>query len=518
VKLLTAAQVRALEHDALETLEISSAALMRRASDALADIVLELLPTGGSVAVFCGAGNNGGDGIGCAAELLRRGVAARVFLVGERRRMSADAVEMELRLREYGGELEAFDDAPDVAPYTDTCAIIADAIFGIGLTRDIDGAALDAVRLINNARATVVSADIPSGVDADTGLILGDAVRADVTATFIAPKIGLYVAPGAAHAGRVVVCDIGVPEELTADAQSRVFVTTPRDFALPQRKIDVSKGDCGRVLIVAGSVGYTGAPVLAARAATRTGAGLVFLGVPRGIYAIAAAKCVGEICFPLAGGDTVEIDAWSEIEARLERADALLIGPGLRNTDDTRVIVESALNTASCPIILDADGINALAANINALDKASRSVILTPHDGEFARLGGDPSHGRLTAAQSFAAAHNVTLILKGFRTIIASPDGTAFINTRGTPSMAKGGSGDVLAGMIAALLAQGLSTRDACVAAVYLHGRAGEIATARLGVYSVDSEDITDAISVALNEYAEARSCTDFPNFHGRPR
>jgi NAD(P)H-hydrate epimerase len=463
---------------------------MSNAGRAVAAACRELLGDGGEAVALCGAGNNGGDGIAAAAYLLRDGVPTRAFLIGEREKMSADAREMERKLVEYGGTLESFS-APIAAECISRAGVIADAIFGIGLSREVRGEALEAVRLINDAAARVVSADVPSGVSADTGEVLGEAVRADVTVTFSTAKPGHFIAPGCVLTGELRVRAIGVPWPLIADFESDTHAVVREDIAIPRRERDTHKGDYGRVLIIAGSVGYTGAPVLAARAATLTGAGLVWLGVPEEIYQIAAIKCDGEIAFPL------EKERLAE---RIGRADAVLIGPGMGNTPETREIVENALRSVRAPVILDADGINALSGNIDVLDKAVCPVILTPHDGEFERLAGKiPPGGRLESARKFAVRHGCVLILKGYRTITALPDGTAYINTTGNPGMAKGGSGDVLAGMLSALLGQGFAIKDACLAAVYLHGAAGDLAAGRLGEYSMSPGDILGAIPGAIS-------------------
>ena len=492
--------MRELDAFAINTLGIPGATLMRRAACHVSDAVVELLANTGKcgVVVFCGVGNNGGDGVGAAANLIRDGIPTRVFLIGGHDKMSADSKEMERRLVEYGGVVEAFD-AQVAANAVNGCGVIIDAIFGTGLTRRVTGASLEAIEIINNAAAAVVAADIPSGIHADTGEILGACVSADITVTFSAAKQGLFLTPGAVYAGDIRVCDIGIPPELLTGMKSDVVAVTNGDITLPKRPRDSHKGDFGRALIVAGSLGYSGAPYMAAAACSRAGAGLVLLGVPDGIYSILAQKCTGEMPFPLKGGDTVSEDAWDELQPRVKTADAILIGPGMRNTTGTKIIVENTLREAIAPVILDADGINALAGNIDILDNAKAPVILTPHDGEFARIAGViPVGQRLAVACDFAEKHGCVVILKGYRTITALPDGTAYINTTGNPGMAKGGSGDVLAGMLTALIAQGFPIKDACVAAVYLHGLAGDIAAARLGEYSVMPEDMLGTISQAF--------------------
>ena len=505
MKLYSAAQMRELDAFAINTLKIPGASLMRRASKHVANAAIELHAKSNhsDVVTFCGTGNNGGDGIGAAAYLIRDGITVRVFMIGERENMSADSLEMERRLVEYGGKLESFDSN---AAYeaTERCGVIIDAIFGTGLKRPVTGAALKAVNIINNSKVPVVSADIPSGINADTGEILGECVHADVTITFSAAKPGLYQTPGAVFTGDVNVCDIGIPPELINNMQSDIVAIVSGDISIPMRPRDSHKGDFGRALIIAGATGYTGAPVMAANACSRAGAGLVSLGVPDGIYSIIAQKCTGEMPFPITGGDTVSEAAWDELQPHIKAADAVLIGPGMCSTAGTKAIVEHVLRESDAPVILDADGINGLVGNIDILDNAKPPVILTPHDGEFARIAGDIAPGeRLSAACEFAKRHGCAVILKGYRTITAMPDGTAYINTTGNPCLAKGGSGDVLAGILTALIGQRFSIKDACIAAVYLHGLAGDIASARLGEYSVTPEDVISTIPQAFLSVTE---------------
>ena len=289
--------------------------------------------------------------------------------------------------------------------------------------------------------------------------------------------------------------------KLTGNAASQVFSITQEDAKLPRRDPDSHKGDYGRCLIAAGSVGYTGAPALCARAASRVGAGLVFLGVPESIYSIMAAKLDEEMPFPLPddGKGRLAANAAGEILRRAGNADVCLIGPGLGQSQDIQELTQSIIRISETPIVLDADGLNAIAADPGILDQATCPLVLTPHPGEFARIGGDLSAGdRLRAAREFANIHRCVLVLKGHRTIVALPDGAAYINTTGGPAMAKGGSGDVLAGMIAGLIAQKFAIKKAVTTAVYLHGLAGDICASEMGEYSVTAGDVIAKIPSAV--------------------
>lgn len=278
-----------------------------------------------------------------------------------------------------------------------------------------------------------------------------------------------------------------------------IFVTAARvGPLLPRRAPDAHKGNFGRVHIFGGSVGYTGAPVLAALGALRTGAGLVYLSVPEDIYAIEATRCLEAMPSPLPKGEA-GIEA---AKRALAGKDAVLIGPGLGRSAWAEELVLALLEAAQCPVVLDADGLNAVAAHIDKLDGRDRPTVLTPHEGEFARLGGDLSQGREAAARTFAQKYRCILVLKGHETLTATPEGALFVNTTGNPGMATGGSGDVLAGMILSLLGQGLAPADAVAAAVWLHGRAGDLAAADKGEYGMLPSDLVEEIPCAIKEVA----------------
>ena len=494
MKLMTSAQMKQLDNSAIDGLCIPSTLLMTNAARHVAEAALAFIGDSGSAAVLCGSGNNGGDGVAAALYLLKRGVKVRAFLVGSRSHMTADTGEMARRLIEAGGLLEGFDPAgSEILHYVNSCSVIIDALFGIGLNRDVSGSALAAIRMMNAAPAPVVSADIASGVEADTGRILGDAVKASVTVTFTFAKPGHFVSPGCAMRGRLKVCDIGIPEKLALAAETNIYAITGEDVSLPRRETVSHKGDYGKDLIIAGSVGYTGAPVFAAHAAVRSGAGLVFLGVPEAIYHVAAVKSDEAMPFPLPcdGDGIISEAALDMILKRLKNCDVCLIGPGLGRSEAAAETVYAVIRNCNIPLVIDADGINAVSENIDILRDATCPVVLTPHDGEFARLGGNlKSHNRITAARSFAAKYGCVLVLKGPGTITAAPDGKVFVNTTGNPGMAKGGSGDVLSGMITALIGEGFPPDKAAATAVYLHGKAGDCCAETLGEYAMTPTDI----------------------------
>lgn len=503
MKILSAASMRKLDRYTINMLGVPSIDLMERASEHIAEAAAEHIRTNGCAAVFCGPGNNGGDGVGAAVSLLRRGVQVRTFLVGSREKMTQDTQTMEQRLNKAGGVLEQYVPSGGAEEYVYGCDVVIDAMFGIGLNTDLRGDALSAAQLINDTDAFVIAADIPSGVHADTGRVLGDSVCADMTVTFSAAKAGQFTEPGCVLCGQIRVCDIGIPSEIVQAEEPFAEAVIEGEISLPRRRPDSYKGDYGRDLIVAGSTGYTGAPVLAGGAASRMGAGLVYLGVPKEIYEITAVKCSEIMPFPLScdADGVVDRFAYDVVIKKLSQCSVCLVGPGLGRSEGVTRLVEDILKNSHVPVILDADGINAISGNIDILDEASCPVILTPHEGEFRRIYGEiGEEGRLEAARSFAKRHGCVLVLKGHRTITALPDGSVAINTTGGPALAKGGSGDVLAGMTAALVGQRFPIKDAAVAAVYLHGLAGDIAAEELGEYSVTAEDVIQSISRAVKK------------------
>jgi len=572
MKLVTSKQIREIDRVAIKDYGIPSISLMTKASEHIAKAALEHIPAGGSAVAFCGTGNNGGDGIGAAAFLLQKGIPVRVFIIGDINNLTPDTAEMQKRFKAFGGSIEPFAMSFDLDNQINNCNVIIDAIFGIGLNSVLQGDALSAVSVINSSRATVISADIPSGVHADTGAILGDAVKADLTVTFSLAKPGHFVEPGCIYCGELRVCDIGVPQEALNRVVSHIYSASPKDLHLPRRKQDSHKGDYGRALIIAGSIGYTGAPALSARAASKMGAGLVSLGVPSSIYDIMAVKLDEEMPFPLPDDENGHIssNSASEILQRARKSDVCLIGPGLGVSDGISELVESIIRIANTPLVLDADGLNAIAKNPDILNQTTCPLVLTPHPGEFERLGGKLSNedlfdngsgvnlnteedddgfeidesvfdddifddntydeimhaqmsdwtspieigqkpagqqrtkltpvDRLRAARDFASKYGCILVLKGHRTIVALPNGIAYVNTTGGPAMAKGGTGDVLAGMITALIAQKLPIVHAVATAVYLHGLAGDICADKFGEYCVTATDIIDMLPQAIKE------------------
>ena len=502
MKWATAAQMKTVDETAIRVFHIPSLTLMERAAEGLAGEVREVLPDGGKVAVLCGSGNNGGDGLACARILAKDRVDVRVFLVGSHESMTPDSCANEARLAEVGLVLEDFSavTSNDEAWITEADAVV-DAIFGVGLNRVIEKENyLHAIALMNAARGVKIAADIASGLNADTGEIMGTAVKADKTITFTAMKRGHVARFGTEYSGRIKVWNIGIGEDIIQNAlgeDNMMELTAERvKNYLPPRKKDGHKGTFGKVYVLGGCVGFTGAPVLASKAALRMGSGLVYVGVPQEVYPIVAAKSEEAMPYPLAGEDgKVSSAALKEIFRVSDKCDAVLLGCGLGRSCGVDETVWEVLRHTKNPVVLDADGINAMKGHMDILqERKDRVTVLTPHDMEFRRMGGDPSGDRVKAAKEFASENGCVLVLKGHRTVVASPDGRVAVNTTGNSGMATGGSGDVLGGMIVSLLGQGVEAFEAAALAVWLHGMAGDLAAEEKTEYGMLPGDMVEKI------------------------
>ena len=508
MKLSDSARMKQADARAISERHIDSLALMETAAGHLADAASRFLNGNDRAVIFCGPGNNGGDGVAAARILSEKyGASVRIFLTGSREKMSPDSKEMEKRLIASGGVLEDFsEDDPDIRAAAMNAGVIIDAIFGIGLNRAPAGSPLAAIKLMNASPAPVVSADIASGVSADNGSVPGDAVRAAVTVTFSRAKPGHFAEPGILYRGELRITDIGIPEDILAASDCSVSLIRSCDVQLPPRALLSHKGDHGKLLILSGSTGYTGAPSLCARAAVRSGAGLVWLGVPKDIYMIEAVKNDEAMPFPLPFDlSSPPDDPASLLLDRLNDRDVIAAGPGLGRSAGTTALVRSLFSHISVPLVLDADALWVLSQDLSALDTAPSPVILTPHEGEFRQLLGQPIRSRLSDAAAFASAHHCIVVLKGHRTVCAFPDGEISIIDAGGPGMAKGGTGDVLTGVIAAMLGQ-FPLKKAVITACWLHARAGDIAASRFGEYAMTASDIIEQLPAAQREIIVARN------------
>lgn len=509
MKLVTASEMRELERRAVQEAGLPTLLLMEHAGRAVAQVVWKLVrERGGSrVAVVCGKGNNGGDGMCAARHLANAGLSVRVYLLARDQDVEGDAATNLRALRAAGVEVDNVVGAVDTALKAVGAAadLVVDAIFGTGFRGSPMGLAARAIEAINEAQKPVVAVDVPSGLDADTGKVEGPCVRAHVTVTMGLPKVGLLVYPGASYCGEVVVADLGLPRKLVLDAAFLLTeVATAFQVArlLPPRAPDTHKGTYGRVLVVAGSARFPGAPKLAALGALRCGAGLVRLLVPECIFPAAAASALEFMpaALPDSHGalDSSAVDPLMEFA---QDADVVAVGPGLTTAEGVRDVVRAVLERCDRPLVLDADALNVLAGQLTLLRNARAPVVITPHPGELARLLGistpEVQRARLEVARSAARLTGAVTLLKGARTVVASPEGRVVVNPTGNPGMASGGMGDVLTGAVAALLAQGLVPFDAAWVAAYLHGLAADLVAQERGDRGLLAHDVADRMPEA---------------------
>jgi NAD(P)H-hydrate epimerase len=522
MRVLNSAQMRAADRRTIEEIGIPALVLMENAGRqvvaAIEAMHADLLER--QVAVLCGRGNNGGDGFVVARTLVQRGVSVSVFLIGRVADVRGDArINLEI-LGRLGLTVVEIDDSQAWELHSSEvsdCSLIVDAIFGTGLNAPISGLVESVIADVNASGITVVSIDLPSGLSADTAEPIGQSIEADTTVTLGAPKLPLVLPPGEARAGNVVIADIGIPAEVIEGLDGpRVVLLTRggmRELVTP-RAPESHKGDFGRVLVVAGSRGKTGAAHLAAIGALRSGAGLVTVATPSTCQPVVAAMGPEYMTEALVEAPDGGLDP-ARVEEVLELArDVLAIGPGLGRAPATRRFITSLVDKATMPLVIDADGLNAFIEDPDRLaGREGRDVIITPHPGEMARLVGmstdEVQSSRMEIARNFAVAHHVYVVLKGHRTLVATPDDRVFINPTGNPGMATGGTGDVLTGMIAAWLAQLLDAEAACKLAVYLHGMAGDLAEADEGEVAMTASDLAGHISDAILELTARRKVVE---------
>jgi NAD(P)H-hydrate epimerase len=490
MKAVTTEQIRALDRRAMEA-GTPGKVLMDRAGQAVARKAAALSR---KVLLLAGKGNNGGDAIVAARHLAAMGCEPTLALFCRRSELSGDPLA---HFQELGNvPVLEFPNLDQLS-----AEVIVDGLLGTGLAGDVREPVASAIRWINKQLSKVIAIDLPSGLDSDTGEVHGVCVRANVTVAMGLPKIGLLRPTATDWVGAIEVADIGFPPEFVAEIPSDVELLTAADVRplLPPRRRTTHKGDYGHLLVIAGSEGYTGAPVLCAHAAARSGVGLVTLAVPRDVYPIVAANCPPEVMpRPL------------DRLGALADYDAVALGPGLGQAMETQRSVLDWISSCPRPLVVDADGLNALARNISLLNTVNVPLVLTPHPGEMARLCNksvrEVQAHRWEVARQFARAHRAVLALKGAGTIVTDSSNRLWVNLTGNPGMAKGGIGDALTGIIGALLAQGLPALDAARAGVFVHGVAGDIACERCGERSMQASDLIANLGAAFNVRQQDRT------------
>ena len=516
MKLATPGQMNQIDRTTISRVGIPGIVLMENAALRVVEEAVGIMgdPSGKDVVVFAGKGNNGGDAFAVARHLDNKGSKVSVYVLAEKGEISGDAATNLAVLGNMGVKVvELLKDSQldQVRKETEAADLVVDGIFGTGLRGGVKGIPAMVIKLVNDSGRPVLSIDIPSGVSGETGKVLGICVEADVTVTFGLPKIGLAVHPGCDFAGRLVVADIGIPPAVIEELGIKANVTD-EEYVLkriPLRRKESNKGDYGKILIITGSTGMTGAGCLAGKAALRTGAGLVYLGVPAGLANVYDASLTEAVTLPLEdnGHGCLSAECAARILEKMGSMSAVAVGPGLTAGEDIFRIVEKIVEKSEVPLILDADALNALSRDVSILGKLKTRCVITPHPGEFSRLTGleirDIRDNRIEAAREFSGKWNVTTVLKGSRTVVATPDGDIYVNTTGNSGMATAGSGDVLTGIIAGLAAQGVELPGAAVTGVYLHGLAGDEAARIKGEHGLIAGDIVEEIPYVI----KTRNC-----------
>jgi len=496
----------------MEAYKIPGIVLMENAGRGAAEVISNAFPDirNKRIAIIAGKGNNGGDGFVIARHLLNHGISVKIFLLTDPKALRGDSEINYHIFSRMKGEVVPVPSSKDYQKLKrdlERFDLLVDGIFGTGLDAEVRGYYREVIDHLNTLQKPIVAIDIPSGLDANTGKPLGTAIRASLTVTFGLPKVGHLIAPGSDYVGDLKVIDISIPQRLVEEEKIQTHLLENeeiRRWLSAPRRPDTHKGDYGHLLVIAGSVGKTGAAAMASEAALRMGAGLVTLAIPKSLNAIVAVKLTEVMTEPLpeTPKQTLSLRAFNSILRLCENKRAIIIGPGIGTFKETQSLVLKLIKTLNLPIVLDADGLTALATQPKILPTDNHSLVLTPHPGEMARLiqstGKDVQEDRIGISRNFSQSRQVHLVLKGYRTLISTPKGEVFINPTGNPGMASGGTGDVLTGMIGGLISQGFEILPSLQIAVYLHGLAGDKVISEKGEKSLVATEIIEKIPTLL--------------------
>jgi hydroxyethylthiazole kinase-like uncharacterized protein yjeF len=507
MKVSTVEEMREMDRRAIEEFGISDRVLMENAGHAAYSVILgETGIREKRFAVFCGTGNNGGDGFVVARKIHSMGGIVRVFLLGDKERYKGGArinLDILSRLR-----IETLGIASSITPAREElkrCDAVIDAVFGTGLTRNVENIYKEVIDLINTCGKTVFSIDIPSGINGNTGCLMGSSVKADHTVTFGTPKLGNILYPGFERCGKLWLTRISFPPELYENPTVHTEINIPA--RLPPRKTDGHKGDFGDVLFIAGAANYYGAPLFSALSFLKAGGGYSRLAAPKSVTPFVATQG-NEIVF--APQDETETGSLSlksapALRSLAEKVDLVVIGPGLTLNPDTQTLVQNLLKAVKKPVILDGDGITAVADHTEILKKREHPTVLTPHPGEMSRISHTPvteiTCDRIGHLRELSRALGAPVLMKGAHTLIGFQDGRIFINMSGNSGMATAGSGDTLTGTIAAMYGLGLPLGDAVKTGVFVHGLAGDLAASETGEDGITARDILDRLPEAIKHY-----------------
>jgi hydroxyethylthiazole kinase-like uncharacterized protein yjeF len=505
--LVTAAEMQEMDRRTIESFGIPGRVLMENAGRGAVRFLLRQFSglNKKRVGIIAGRGNNGGDGFVIARYLAQSGITVDVYLLARRNRVQGDAAaNLGLLDPLHVPVIEIPDEASFSIHQSAMAAADAwvDAILGTGLKSDVKGYFRTVIDFINGLKKPIFAVDIPSGLNSDTGQPCGVSIRAAATATFAYAKTGHMIYPGTDYTGKLEIVDIGIPPFIAADIGPSHFLLTPElvsSYLLP-RPPDAHKGIAGHLLVVAGSPGKTGAASMTSLSALRAGAGLVTLGIATSLNAVSEAQMLEAMTEPLPECEPGILgeSAFEALRKLMTGKKCLAIGPGLGQAAETKKLIQRIIETSDIPLVIDADGLNNLVGQVKVLRKAGAEIILTPHPGEMARLletsVSAVQQDRIKSAREFAARYEVHVVLKGARTVIAHPDGNVFINPTGNAGMASGGMGDVLTGIIAGFMVQGLSPETAAHAGVYLHGAAADSLSETIGPFGYLAGDVMNAL------------------------
>jgi ADP-dependent NAD(P)H-hydrate dehydratase / NAD(P)H-hydrate epimerase len=514
MKIVTASEMREIDRATSQRFGVPSLTLMENAGTALAEFVVSTYPAAERIGVICGKGNNGGDGLVAARRLKAAGREVRVVLLAEPSELRGDAAEMFAKLPVAPVIVRSNEELQrEQARAVFESEVLLDAILGTGFKPPVSGLYAEAIRLLNASSAPVVAVDIPSGADADVmGEQTGAVASAGAVVTFTAPRPAHIF--GRLTDGPTVIAPIGSPDEAIVSSL-QLNLITPREIVplIGPRPLAANKGSFGHVLVIGGSVGKAGSVAMAGMAALRTGAGLSTVATPKSVLATVAGFHPEVMTEPLdetdAGTISTRALASGAVDALIKGKTVLAVGPGISRNPETSEFVRGLVVKCKTPIVLDADGLNAFEGRAGELNGKGRSLVITPHPGEMARLTGSTvaavQRDRINVARTFAREHELIVVLKGHRTLIAQPDGTVWVNTTGNPGMATGGTGDILTGMVAGLIAQNSELiAEAVLAAVHLHGLAGDVARESMGEHSLVATDLVKALPEAFRRVRES--------------
>ncbi len=503
MKISRVAEMRELDRRASEEYGIVEELLMENAGEAAYFAILsEIGVVDKKFVIFCGVGNNGGDGLVVARKLHSNGGQVKAFILGDPSKFKGTAKLNYQIAKKLTLSMTELSEAAAARPEIENADAIVDALFGTGLTRDVSGIFKEVIELINASHKTIFSLDIPSGIHGDSGQIMGSAVRADFTITFGLPKLGNLLFPGFDFGGKLYVTHISFPPELYNSSAIKIATNDP--VPLLPRHSDSHKGSYGKVLFIAGSANYFGAPYFSALSFLKAGGGLSFLATPENVAPVIGSKGSEIIFVPQTATASGSISLKNKLQLLefSEKVDMVVLGPGVSLTEETQRLVRELAAELKTPLLIDGDGLTAIASDLACIKKRKAPTILTPHTGEMARLAkkfiDDISSNRIDVLQETSRSLNATIVLKGAHSLIGLPDGRVFINLSGNPGMATAGSGDVLAGAIAAMFGLGLPIDEAVRMGVFVHGLAGDLAANELGEDGLIAGDIMNHLPAAM--------------------